>query len=81
MHHQQEAERWIKSLQQHAAHAAFPDWEPGPDDWTSLHTSFDHGAPVTEVAVYRVKERIHYRPYTGTELMEFWEHLLHQIAE
>lgn len=73
MHHQHDQERWTKALQQHAAHASFPEWEPQDGDWTSLHTSFTpNGNPYTEVAVYRGHDRIHYRRITGDELEPFW---------
>jgi hypothetical protein len=80
--HQKHPERQDESLQQHAAELAFPDWQPGPRDWTSLYTGHDdQGSRYTEVAVYRGTERIHYRRYTGTEVMTFWERLVHEHAE
>ena len=81
MHHPQGQDQWVKSLQRHAAHASFPDWQPGPDDWAHLHTSFTpDGEPVTEVAVYRDHDRIHYRTYAGGELTRFWERLMGQMS-
>ncbi|WP_219468958.1 hypothetical protein [Nonomuraea rhizosphaerae] len=75
-------DRWIQALQERAARLAFPDWRAGPDDWTSLYTSFGtDGAPVTEVAVYRGHERLHHRRYTGAELTRFWTLLIDSIAE
>ncbi|MER6942508.1 hypothetical protein ABT294_00670 [Nonomuraea sp. NPDC000554] len=82
MHHPHAQDRWIKSLQQHAAALAFPDWQPGPDDWTSLHTSFTpDGKPITEVAVYRGRERVHYARISGEDLMRFWTGLLKEVPE
>ncbi|MBB3732809.1 hypothetical protein [Nonomuraea dietziae] len=75
-------ERWLSALRDRAAGLAFPEWQPRDDDWTSLHTSFDEeGAPLTEVAVYRGHERIHFRRYTGEDLTAFWIRLVNQISE
>lgn len=74
-------ERWQSALRDHAARMAFPDWVPGDADWTSLYTSFDdEGAPVTEVAVYRDHDRIHYLRLTGDQLIAFWTRLVNEIA-
>jgi hypothetical protein len=75
-------ERWVQALQDRAARLAFADWRAGPDDWTSMYTSFDEdGAPMTEVAVYRGHERIHFRRYMGGELTQFWTRLVDAISE
>ncbi|MFD1933693.1 MULTISPECIES: hypothetical protein [Nonomuraea] len=75
-------ERWVSALRDQAARLAFPEWVPGPDDWTSLYTSFEEGgAPLTEVAVYRGHDRIHYIRFTGNELIAFWTKLVDRIAE
>jgi hypothetical protein len=75
-------ERWSVALREHAARLTFPGWTPGPGDWTSLYTSFEPGgAPLTEVAVYRGHERIHYRCYTGDDLTGFWTRLVNELSE
>ncbi|MFI6502837.1 hypothetical protein [Nonomuraea typhae] len=75
-------ERWLGTLRGHAARLAFPEWMPGPDDWTDLFTGFtDAGAPYTEVSVYRDHERIHHRVYRGGDLTAFWSRLLDEVAE
>lgn len=80
--HSSGEERWVQALQEHAAHLAFADWQAGPDDWTSLYTNFDdEDAPMTEVAVYRGHERIHFRRYTGSELTQFWTRLVNAVSE
>jgi hypothetical protein len=79
--HQNHPQQHTESLQQHAARIAFPAWAPHPDDWASLYTGCGSGAPCTEVAVYRGTERIHYRRYTGADVMAFWQQLLEQHAE
>lgn len=85
MHHPHDQGQWVKSLKEHAAHMAFPDWQPTSDDWTHLYTGHDDGARYTEVAVYRPSEgghdRIYYQRYSGDELMAFWTRLVNQISE
>lgn len=82
MHHPQGQDQWVKSLQQHAARLAFPDWQPSPDDWTNLYTGFDQdGAPYTEVAVYRGHDRIHHTTYSGDAFTAFWTRLVNLISE
>jgi hypothetical protein len=81
MHHQHDRASWTEALIDRAARAAFPTWKPSPDDWTSLYTSFPEGDPVTEVAVYRGHDRIHYRAYSGDDLEQLWTSLLEKGPE
>ncbi|MFI6599892.1 hypothetical protein ACIBHX_26925 [Nonomuraea sp. NPDC050536] len=75
-------DRWLAALRDHAARLSFPDWERGEEDWTTLYTTFDEaGSPVTEVAVYRGHDRIHYHRYTGAAVTPFWTNLLNEAAE
>lgn len=74
-------ERWLEALRDHAARLTFPGWAQALGDWTSLYTHFNEdGTPITEVAVYRDHERIHYRMYVGQEVIGFWTRLLSEIA-
>ncbi len=66
-----------------AAHMAFPDWSPRPDEWVSFYASLvgQEAAVTAEIAVYRDNERIRFRHYKGEEARSFWLELMHRMAE
>lgn len=85
VHSPKHREEQAQTLREHAAHLAFPDWNPEPDDWTHLYTGFHEGERYTEVAVYRPgeggHERIHYQRYASDQLTAFWNRLMREASE
>ncbi|MDF2706068.1 MAG: hypothetical protein K0R62_1720 [Nonomuraea muscovyensis] len=76
-------ERWFQAFRMQAAHMAFPDWSPRPDEWVSLYTSLvgQQVSVTTEIAVYRGNQRIRHRHYSGREAREFWLELMERVSQ